>query len=462
MVAHEFRTRAALGLALAGSALFACGSTIIEDSADASGGSAGAHAGASSSSDVGGTVAANGGSVPVSVAGASIGGLSAAGAPPEDAAGEPGAFVAGAGQGGSTTASGGVAGNSSGGSGGSGGSGSGGSGAVCTHATGWVNRTPSLLPQSWPSARQGPAFAFDTLLGKTVLYGGYSLVSFLDVQDTWAWDGTAGSWNQFQVAGPSGSGRCASAYDSTRQRLMLFGCEGATRSLWEWSGADSAWTDRTPTTFPTLWPPDSSWVAAYDASRQRFVIQETYEPGNALHQTWELDPDAGTWANRSGSPAPGGIFAAFTWDSARGRGVLFGGDSLAELWEWNSMTGRWLSRLRPPGAPWPTARSGAVTAFDSTRGRPLLFGGTAPSPPFNPMNGPPPPPTLLNDLWEWDGELGSWIELDDGTCSTAPPGRNSQTMTFDPVRSRAVLYQGGDTAGGPYSQVWEWQRPVEK
>jgi hypothetical protein len=190
-------------------------------------------------------------------------------------------------------------------------------------------------------------------------------------------------------------------------------------------------------------------------------LHDLYEPGSTAHQTWELDPSAGAWVDRSSSPAPAGIVASFVWDPARQRGVLFGASSTVEVWEWNGVSGHWLERLPAPGALWPAPRSGVAVTFDSSRGRPLLFGGTALSQPFNPELGPPPPPKVLNDLWEWDGDLGTWLELDDGTCPAAPPGSHSQALSFDVSRLRAVLYQGGDGSSGPRSQVWEWTRPIK-
>src|SRR5258708_30934628 len=83
----------------------------------------------------------------------------------------------------------------------------------------------------------------------------------------------------------------------------------------------------------------------------------------------------------TGSAPPGREFGAMTYDSGRGRTVLFGGDQyfsgsstvppyLADTWEWDGSS--WINvtpAVSPPGL------SGAAMAYDSRRGVSVLFGG---------------------------------------------------------------------------------------
>ena len=79
-----------------------------------------------------------------------------------------------------------------------------------------------------PSARSAHAMAYDEVRDRVVLFGGRTHgVSEPDARpsDTWEWDGE--SWVQVEDVGPPGRGHFAMAYDSARQRVVLFG--GLTR-----------------------------------------------------------------------------------------------------------------------------------------------------------------------------------------------------------------------------------------
>ena len=71
-----------------------------------------------------------------------------------------------------------------------------------------------------------------------------------------------------------------------------------------------------------------------------------------------------------------------TFDSARGRTVLYGGSGAgigSDVWEWDGTS--W-TLVPTPGPP---ARADSAMAYDSTRGKIVLFGGG---------------PTTLADTWE--------------------------------------------------------------
>ena len=58
--------------------------------------------------------------------------------------------------------------------------------------------------------------------------------------DTWTWDGQA--WTQVADTGPTPRRLHAMAFDSARQRTVLFGGDvgGITNDTWEWDGG--VWT----------------------------------------------------------------------------------------------------------------------------------------------------------------------------------------------------------------------------
>ncbi|HYU62652.1 MAG TPA: hypothetical protein VEN12_02625 [Verrucomicrobiae bacterium] len=209
--------------------------------------------------------------------------------------------------------------------------------------------------------------------------------------------------------------------------------------------------------------------------------------------------DTGTstldWGSISTAAAPPGReFAAMSYDSGRGRTVLFGGDQfihnsstvppyLADTWEWDGSS--WTNvtpTVSPPGL------SGASMAYDARRGVSVLFGGNlrfgpnssdtwewdgagwtkrslAVSPPaavLAPMAydsargevvllGPPQPYGLLATTWTYDGT--TWTQR---SPITSPPARSGASTAFDSVRNRVVLFGGFSSVSGRLNDTWEW------
>ena len=84
--------------------------------------------------------------------------------------------------------------------------------------------------------------AYDSEHKLVLLFGGEASDRYRN--DTWAWDGQA--WTQVADTGPNPRRLHAMAFDSARQRTVLFGGEvgGITNDTWEWDGG--VWT-RWPT-----------------------------------------------------------------------------------------------------------------------------------------------------------------------------------------------------------------------
>ena len=207
----------------------------------------------------------------------------------------------------------------------------------------WTDVTPAGA-NAQPPARTFHALAYDSARGRVVLFGAFDS-SFNFLSDTWVWDGTA--WTDVTPGGanasPSARFGHVLAYDSARGRVVLFGGQDSSLNelsdTWEWDG--SAWTDVTPAganaspsarTFPAL---------AYDSARERVVLfggQDSSD--NELSDTWEWDGSAWTDVTPAGANAspPARFDHALAYDSARGRVVLFGGldsnfDALSDTWE---------------------------------------------------------------------------------------------------------------------------------
>ncbi len=130
-----------------------------------------------------------------------------------------------------------------------------------------------------------------------------------------------------------------------------------------------------------------------------------------------------------------------SYDSVRGRAVLFGGSSpsadLRDNWEWD-------------GASWheipmenifdPRARSNHAMVFDQEHEATVMFGGFVPGSLYGP---------LQRDTWKWNGERWEAVPF-----NGAPSIRLSMAMVYDTSRQVAVLF-GGAYYTSPFGDTWE-------
>lgn len=176
--------------------------------------------------------------------------------------------------------------------------------------------------------------AFDEARGKMVVFGG--LVGASLVAQTWTWDGT--TWTLADsTTGPGPVGHHAMAYDSRRQRVVMFGGAPPTgprlSDTWEWDGTQ--WQRIATINSPGA---RSHHRMAYDAARGVTVL---FGGGDSTStETWTYD--GRTWERHDVSgPAPRWS-AAMAYDARRQRVVLFGGNrnarpfgALADTWQWD-------------------------------------------------------------------------------------------------------------------------------
>jgi hypothetical protein len=290
-----------------------------------------------------------------------------------------------------------------------------------------------------PSARGVHAIAYDSGRNRIVLFGGRGQDGALDA-DTWEWDGS--DWTQVADTGPDARSGHALAYDSNRQRCVLVGGEaagGLRGDTWEWDGTD--WTQVADT------GPDarSRHALAYDSSRQRTVLFGGEGAGSALrNDTWEWDGTDWTQVADTGPDARSGH--ALTFDGNRQRTVLFAGEAAgselrADTWEWDGANWKQVADTGPG----PSVALAMAFGPSST----LLFGGITSS----------PAPAMGEDLsrmsWEWDGKF--WTLRQD----MGPVPRWGHALAFDSNRGRAVLFggfsqlPGAAGANGALGDTWE-------
>jgi hypothetical protein len=288
------------------------------------------------------------------------------------------------------------------------------------NGTAWLEETAT---GNKPAARVRHAMAFDTVRGQVVMFGGVAGGTTL-MQDVWEWNGA--SWTDKTPGGtmPARRTSVAMAFDSTRNRVVLFGgatSAGEQQDTWEWDGA--AWVDKTPA--GTKPPARREHALAYDSQRGRLVLFGGMGGTGPLQDVWEWDGTS--WLDRTlvGTKPSARSLHTMAFDSARGKVVMFGGVAgiipMQDVWEWDGTS--WVDKT--PTGNKPAARFGHAMAYDSTRARVVVFGGNV-----NPAH--------AQDLWEWDGS--AWV--DKTPAATKPSGRGNHAMAYDSARGRTVLFGG--------------------
>ena len=273
------------------------------------------------------------------------------------------------------------------------------------------------------------AGAYDSLRQRMVVFGGYG--DFYHVRaNTWGWSGT--SWKQLEPVYPGPASGAAMEYDPERQRMVIYGGSDNTNyhtDVWESDG--SKWRKVVPTGARPLGSAFRS--IAYDADRKVMLHWETSDnpPSSTI---WEWDGKSWTRRNNTVWP-PRRVFEAMAYDAVRKRWVLFGGYPaiglyLNDTWEWDGNTWQQQSPLVSP-----PARRGALMTFDGSTGQVVLVSG------YDKV-------TWFQDTWTYDGK--TWTQI--GTA--LPPNTYPEALAYDALRERLVMF--GTPSNRPYSSLAEW------
>jgi hypothetical protein len=293
-----------------------------------------------------------------------------------------------------------------------------------------VNWT-QVTTASSPSVRYLHAMIYDTARGKAVMFGGFGWVgsSYSRLNDTWEYDGV--NWTQITTASsPSPRQDHAIAYDSARQKVVMFGgyANGYPDETWEYDGVN--WTQVTTNTTPSA---RDQHAMIYDTARGMVVMfgGNNFTPG-FLNDTWEYDGVNWTHVATASSPSARS-YHSMAYDSVRGKVVMFGGfDSTSghinDTWEYGGVNWTQVTTNTTP-----SARKDHTMAYDSVRGKVVMFGGQDSSG-FN----------YLNDTWEFDG--GTPVIA---TATIYGTGCGTPPLDFAPTSNPIV----GATAGALISNA---------
>jgi hypothetical protein len=341
----------------------------------------------------------------------------------------------------------------------------------------WKKRAPV---GDAPSLRTMASLVYQPTLKTSLLVGGRDSSGL--ASDIWEWDGATATWARRTPSGatPSQPFGSATAWDSDRQRVVLFGGWSGSyagtdnNQTWEWAGgAAGTWTNRTPAVVKI--PPRYNATMAYDSVRKKMVVY-----GGIDNQTWEWDGAAQTWTQ---GPAAGAGAAQMAFDESRGKSVLLAidpdwrfvfeyqttpapaqwveiktaetqGPSFAGVpvydpdrkvvfflardgvWEYDGATGLWAQR--PPRGP--IGRNFVGLTYDTGAGKLQAFGGRTDLQTFD-------------DFWELSETDDSWNEHP----ATDPWPPRAGAMVYDSKRDRTMMIVGPDVNNTPITGVWLWK-----
>ncbi len=303
--------------------------------------------------------------------------------------------------------------------------------------------TWQLVSTSGPSPRRNHAMAYDSARQKVVLFGGavgYGEDS-VPLGDTWEWDGQ--TWTQVTTSGPSARSGCAMAYDPVKQRAVLFGgrnqyitgvSEEFLNDTWEWDG--STWSYM-GTGGPSR---RDEHGMVYDSNRNRIILfGGSDNPKSFRRDTWEWNGQQWTLladdaAGPIGGHGTGREGFGMAYDTIRQRVVIFGGHDDAnngDTWEWNGANWSLVSETGPE------SRRMSAMVYDGFRQTVVNFGGIG-------WAG-----YIFSDTWEWNGQFWNQIGI------INPIARSEHAMVYDQARQRIVLF-GGRNENGELGDTWEW------
>lgn len=320
----------------------------------------------------------------------------------------------------------------------------------------WERVQPAGAP---PLRRCEATLVFDSRRERLLLHGGYE-EGTRPLGDTWSVSlGDRPAWTLIQVstgAPPDDWGQSSAAYDSKRDRVILFGGYVDSRPHREVHalslGETPRWTRLTPVGIaPT---PRMSAAVAYDPVGDRLIVAGgvTYTTRwENLDDVWALsleDPPAWTRLDPEGARPRARAYGSMVYDARRERMILLGGDSglpYLDAWEL-SLSGppRWREIVST--TPGPMGRYLHTAVLDPQRDRLVVFAGQSNAPPYS-----------LSDTWAM--ELGGEPAWDEIVVGATPPWAGSALATvYDPLRDRLVT--SGDGLGAwalDFGPLGYWQ-----
>ena len=161
-----------------------------------------------------------------------------------------------------------------------------------------ANQWTQLAPEgAGPSARYGHSAVYDKKRDRLVISHGFTTAGRFD--DTWAFSLTVNQWTNVTPSGTRPLQRCLhhAAYDEANDQFLLFGgCSSGfgkcpQDDLWSFDLNRQTWTQ-----LPGGPPARERYAMAFDSKRERLIIFGG-SGANLLNDTWSYDVQAKAWTS---------------------------------------------------------------------------------------------------------------------------------------------------------------------
>jgi hypothetical protein len=239
-----------------------------------------------------------------------------------------------------------------------------------------------------PSARGHAAFAYDATDGYVVVFGGLQQGGGPTgggvLYDTWTFH--AGKWTKLTLrVHPSARYEASMAYDTTSQRVILFGGTAGGNETWQFHAG--RWTQLHPAVAPA--PRRFAMMTDFPPLKELILFggcSAASSCSGPYNDTWSFS--GGNWTQVFAYPAPHvRMGSAIAYDPLLQGAIVFGGANSTSLLgdTWLFHTNRWTNVCSNCG---PNPRWLAVAATLPGPGSLLMYGG-------NTING------FTNQTWEF-------------------------------------------------------------
>jgi hypothetical protein len=318
----------------------------------------------------------------------------------------------------------------------------------------------SAWTRGGPATRYAQSTFYDSVSNGMFVFGGQHALTNTIFSDYWQLSNAIGSnnlkWTSVVVKGthPASRGGHIAAYDSSSNRMMLFGGEKGfpapcANDYWvmtganDFAGAKPTWILETPSgTAPAA---RAHHAGAYDPTTSSLIVFGGFDcTSTYFNDVWVLsnaNAVSGTlvWTQLSptGSAPSPRQSASVVYNSSTNTLTVFGGDAgstpFGDLWILSNANGTggtaaWTEITANSG---PSARSGHTATYDSVNNLMTIFGG---------WNGT----SLLGDSWvlsaaNGQGGTPAWTQV--APLDTAPP-RRFHSAIYDPVSNQMNIFGG--------------------
>jgi hypothetical protein len=298
----------------------------------------------------------------------------------------------------------------------------------------WVQ----LAPAASPDPRAAEAMAYDPVSGKIVLFGGLGADETY-FGDTWTFDGV--TWTKLTLAlEPPARAAAGMTFDAAIQKLVMFGgytaSSGYFGDTWIFDGATGAWRAASP----SLSPPAVTTPSMFpDPKNGRADVYGGYDGTSYQSGIWQFDGTTWLQLHPASSPtARAGAIAAFDYNAKNV--VLSQGLSdlpAANTWTWDGVN--WTERSP---AQQPPLLFNAAAAFTGSIHVLVAFGGAVAG-------------VAQNGTWAWTGS--DWVQ---GQPTASPAARESLGMANDLAIEHIVIF-GGQNGAKFFGDTWELRSSAE-